>query len=532
MPVPNSFANVTTSIPLSQLDANFNTPITLGNTAIQLGNTVTTLNNMTLANVTISSGNTTVTSETISGNLTFTGTGNRITGDFTNATVTNKVFFQTTTANSPTTLSIAPSGTSTISFYDAWASSSGFVNASYSRFGTDGTQTLIQSERVGTGTYLPMAFYTGGSERMRIDTSGVLGIGQSYGLTNSKLVVSGQSPGGNGAYATGVGSIVLNETSRTALSDNGGIEFKTSVFGSGYGAKIIALDAGELVFGNRSNSATWTERMRIDTSGNVGIGTSSPLGKLKVTVGDNAPAASGNMNTGVVFEAAVVSRALNFGVNNTAGYSWINAAFANNSGVSDNLVLMTGATERARIDSSGNLLVGKTSTGYTTVGVLIRPTAFSQFTHNTAGQINIGCTAPVSEGQIAFYRQDTGGFMGSIINGASNTVAYNTSSDYRLKENVQPMTGALAKVAALKPCTYVWKNSGGITGQGFIAHELQEVCPDAVTGEKDAVNEDGSIKPQGIDTSFLVATLTAAIQEQQQMIEEMKAEIAALKGNA
>jgi hypothetical protein len=99
---------------------------------------------------------------------------------------------------------------------------------------------------------------------------------------------------------------------------------------------------------------------------------------------------------------------------------------------------------------------------------------------------------------------------GIVIN--SGSVAYNTTSDYRLKENIQPMTGALEKVAQLKPCTYTWKATGEQT-QGFIAHELAEVVPDAVSGEKDAVNEDGSIKPQGIDTSFLVATLTAAIQE-------------------
>jgi len=90
------------------------------------------------------------------------------------------------------------------------------------------------------------------------------------------------------------------------------------------------------------------------------------------------------------------------------------------------------------------------------------------------------------------------------------------------------MAGALAKIAQLKPVTYNWKSDGS-AGQGFIAHELQAVVPDCVTGEKDAVDEDGSIKPQGIDTSFLVATLTAAIQEQQAMIEELKVEVQALK---
>jgi hypothetical protein len=90
------------------------------------------------------------------------------------------------------------------------------------------------------------------------------------------------------------------------------------------------------------------------------------------------------------------------------------------------------------------------------------------------------------------------------------------------------MTGALDKVALLKPCTYTWK-ADGLAGQGFIAHELAEVCPDAVSGEKDAVNADGSIKPQGIDTSFLVATLTAAIQEQQAIITDLKARVEALE---
>jgi hypothetical protein len=84
------------------------------------------------------------------------------------------------------------------------------------------------------------------------------------------------------------------------------------------------------------------------------------------------------------------------------------------------------------------------------------------------------------------------------------------------------MTGALAKVAALKPVTYKW-NSNGSDGEGFIAHELAEVCPQAVTGEKDAVDADGKPVYQGIDVSFLVGTLTAAIQELKAEFDAYKA---------
>jgi len=110
----------------------------------------------------------------------------------------------------------------------------------------------------------------------------------------------------------------------------------------------------------------------------------------------------------------------------------------------------------------------------------------------------------------------------------NTATAFNTSSDYRLKNTIAPMTGALAKVALLKPCTYKW-NADGSDGEGFIAHELAQVVPQCVTGEKDAVNEDGSIKPQGIDTSFLVATLTAALQEAHSLIKNLETRISALE---
>ena len=188
------------------------------------------------------------------------------------------------------------------------------------------------------------------------------------------------------------------------------------------------------------------------------------------------------------------------------------------SSSTDALRFYQASTERARIDSSGNLLVGTTSSsgsGATSGKAVV------QF--NGAAGNGIYCddtrTSAGSDNALAFGRGAT--FVGSVSTTLSAT-AYNTSSDYRLKNTVTPMTGALAKVALLKPVTYKW-NIDNSEGEGFIAHELAEVCPQAVTGEKDAVDEDGNPVYQGIDTSFLVATLTAAIQELNAKFEAYKA---------
>jgi hypothetical protein len=130
---------------------------------------------------------------------------------------------------------------------------------------------------------------------------------------------------------------------------------------------------------------------------------------------------------------------------------------------------------------------------------------------------------------INFYSTNSGTTsIGNITNAGGTNTQYNTSSDYRLKENIAPMVGSLAKVQLLKPCTYKWKSTGA-AGQGFIAHELQEVVPDAVSGEKDAVDSEGGIVAQGIDTSYLVATLTAAIQELNAKVDAQAVRIAELE---
>ena len=294
---------------------------------------------------------------------------------------------------------------------------------------------------------------------------------------------------------------------------------------------------GTLRIGN-GNTGVTTGLVTLTSAGNFGIGTSSPSAKLDVTQSSagnvvttlmlrNPNSTVAGTGTKIYFSSVPGNnRGSYIESANTTGGNDTYLAFGTNSVGAD-------ATERARIDSSGNLLVGVASA----IGG-----AAERFQVRTvlSGGSEYGIAVGGASGSYANYalrtiNTATNTVVGSITFNASVT-AYNTSSDYRLKENVQPMTGALAKVAQLKPVTYNWKADGS-DGEGFIAHELAEVVPQCVTGEKDAVDAEGKPVYQGIDTSFLVATLTAALQEthalikeQQTKIESLTARIAVLEG--
>jgi hypothetical protein len=271
----------------------------------------------------------------------------------------------------------------------------------------------------------------------------------------------------------------------------------------------------------------------INASGDVGIGTSSPATKLQVA-GIVASTGTGTSiftvyETGTYTLSGVTSP--NYGIAGGVLTGRPNPSLTV-SGY-DAIAFGTNQTERMRIDSSGNLLVGTTNpalsasvNGFKVNGNLsIEQSAPSE-------NANIALFKPASAAQTAFILFSTNNsFIGYIAQNGNSAVSYVTTSDYRLKEDVLPMVNALDKVALLKPVTYKWKVDGS-DGQGFIAHELAEVVPDCVTGKKDEVNEDGSIKPQGIDTSFLVATLTAAIQELKEIVDTQAQQIKVLQGVA
>jgi hypothetical protein len=164
----------------------------------------------------------------LSNNLAFTGTGNRITGDMSNATLANRVGFQTSTTNSSTVIQTIPNGTSTTSGYIAFRSSD-TANSSYAIIADTGGTVAFRAAITGTGTYEPMTFFTGGSERMRIDTSGRVGIGTSSPDASFLLTVSDN--GITGSIIGNANQTIYKGINLTGTSQTLGQVFPNGTFG-------------------------------------------------------------------------------------------------------------------------------------------------------------------------------------------------------------------------------------------------------------------------------------------------------------
>jgi hypothetical protein len=406
MAVPNIFGSATSAIPLSQLDQNFATAITLGNTAVYLGNTTTSLGNVTLTNVTISSGNVSVSTATV-------GAGSNT----------------------------APSITTT-----------GDTN---------------------TGIFFPaadtIAFSEGGVESMRIDSSGNVGIGTSSPSNHLDVI-------GSGAQTIRVGST------------NGDVA-NLSMFSNGNATWSLSSDT---VMRFKKDS---TEYMRIDTSGNVGIGTT---------------ATTYNYQT----KNIALYDATSAGISIASGSKVLTLTSQSSGGIfvgsrsNDNLIFVTNDTERARIDTSGRLLVGCTATDSAA------QFRFQYGTGQNGLQLFDNNGATGSTFAIFAINSGSPSNIGSISRvGATAAVIYNTTSDYRLKTVTGAVNGQGERIDALKPVDYQWKN-GGTTARGFLAHEFQEIYPSSVTGSKDAVDSEGKPVYQAMQTSTpeVIADLVAEIQ--------------------
>jgi hypothetical protein len=304
--------------------------------------------------------------------------------------------------------------------------------------------------------------------------------------------------------------------------------------------QVVFNDAGADV-DFRVEGDTDANLLFVDASADaVGIGTSSVAGKVQIdgvnTVFDTNCTGQVLVRSTTAYNATPRAGIV-FGVKYNAGGSLTQGCsiqcFKENGtdgNFATGLLFSTqesavAPAERARITSGGDLLVGATS-------------ALSQTGRATFVGAGNGLVTQVGNSGTAYQSTNTSGtsaYYAAIFSNNGNTfstcgtiqvsgstTSYNTSSDYRLKENVAPMTGALAKVLELNPVTYTWKADGS-DGEGFIAHELQEVAPYAVSGEKDGE------EMQGVDYGKITPLLTAALQEAIAEIQSLKARVAELE---
>jgi len=467
----------------------------------------------------------------------------------------------------------------------------------------DGTAATpaIRGTDANTGIFFPaadtIAFSEGGVEAMRIDSSGNVGIGTASPQT--KLDVSGGSlrineDGAGTKIITvrsnfaGVGPainvttndpllLMTNNTERARIDSSGNVGIGTSssagklsvnvdastemiTFRSSSGRQIFAHEPG----GNarpltiKAQTLTYADdsstRLVVDSSGNVGIGTSSPstFGKVAVEVaGTTTPTSlttvgpssinlyaatngvSTNGTTGIFGWTATtgIGSGIGFSRENSADWGTQIRFYTHPTATSN----IGDITERMRIDSSGNLLVGVTSG--TSYKLSLKTSLASQSAIGTAG--TSGDTAfqsilvtkfdndsTTSQNFIQFQINNGGANCGKITANGANTAAFGSTSDQRVKENIAELPSQLANIMALRPVEFDYLESyGGGHQIGFIAQEIQQVYPDVIS------TDDSSEKIMSITGwSKTEARLVKAIQEQQALITQLTARITALEG--
>ena len=352
-----------------------------------------------------------------------------------------------------------------------------------------------------------LAFGAGGSERMRIDSSGNVGIGTSaagakldvksqINVTNASNVSFNALRGSRFGYSASYNALVVGATSgpTTVCVNVDPIGNAGGTF-SGTGGEVMFRNGATFITPNSGNADYHLNVMSFK-DGNVGIGTANPNAELEVNGG-----LDGVYNANVLISSSASSAKLAFNPNGVS-------SAAIGSASSSLIFYANGANaERARIDSSGNLLVGATSGSGARVSVTGAAAAGNFSSNNTSGDST----------KYHFVVYENGTERGSITSNGSNT-AYNTSSDVRLKENIADADDAASLIDAIQVRKFDWKDGGQHQRYGFVAQELIEVAPEAVSAPAD---EDAMM---GVDYSKLVPMLVKEIQS-------LRARVAQLEGN-
>ena len=381
--------------------------------------------------------------------------------------------------------------------------------------------------RLTVGELDDLVFYHGGtsarSEMMRLSYAGNSYIVGNFGVGDT-------SPAGSANYA----QLSIKGTSGAEISLKAGATQYGYIYGDNGGLRIINPQSGS-ASGTMQFSTSNTERMRIDSSGNVGIGVSSVEtsnfgGTYRVLAVGNGAGYAAFCGQTTATAAGTSVAYLTGNTTGASGYKGLGSVGIEIDGTSTTnatgrIAFYTGSggsqPERMRITSSGDLFLNTTATfSYANGKMCI----------NADGSGNPGLVVGVNSTSSAYNNIVLGNSTGGVgrIQTNGSATSYLTSSDYRLKKDVTPIQDALGTIESLNPVAFTW-NVDNRQDAGFLAHEFQEILPNYADGTKDGVDAEGNPAYQAVDKSGVIPFLVKAIQEQQQIITDLKARIEALE---
>jgi hypothetical protein len=439
--------------------------------------------------------------------------------------------------------------------------------------GVDAVGVLLHNQNSGANTAIGITFSpnTGGATR----AAGIYGVNETTAQNATALTFRTNADSASGIERmriTSAGRVGIGTTSpATTLDVNGDVTITDKIIHGGDTNTAIRFPAADTV----SVETAGSERARIDSSGRLLVGTSSaranftsgartsPFQVEGTTLNDSALSILRNSNdTGqsgiylaksrsttvgdatpdIVADGDSLGSIFFQGADNTnfVSSASITAQVDGTPGANDmpgRLVFSTTAdtaaspTEAVRINSSQQLLVGTTASLASfndgRLEVLSKASQLAIVADATASSaIGIGIRGNTSTTAVSFFNASDAATCGTIVLNSGST-SYNTSSDYRLKENVAEVTDGITRLQQLKPSRFNFIADPNKTVDGFIAHEVQDIVPEAITGDKDAVDDEGNPVYQGIDQSKLVPLLTAALQEAIAKIETLEARLTA-----
>ncbi len=376
----------------------------------------------------------------------------------------------------------------------------------------------IRGTDTNTGIFFPAAdtvgITTGGTERARVDSSGNLGLGVTPSAWGSGY--TGLDIKYLGISNTGAGTVDCSFTQNGYYNGTNWVTKYTSP-----SKRYSISDSGHIWYNGASTTAgsaiTFTQAMTLDANGKLLVGgTASDLSSTsQAMIMGSGGLAVQNAGTAGTF-LSIVPGAANGTVDIKADAR---------TGSYPPLTFYTGNSERARIDSSGNLLVATTNSSDTSgVGFKLRQVSTqTQVSSVCSGSLNTYVLYNTAAGAYRFYVSDAGQIF-------ATSTSITGISDQTLKENIRDLETGLTEVMALQPRRFDWKNGDDTNVAGFIAQEVEQVLPELVTDYVYKKDEEGNdITKKSLKMGDMLPTLVKAIQEQQAIITSLTARITALE---